>query len=161
MNGFKKVKGFDGYYINDCGDVIGTRGWKLKPSPDKDGYLKVNLYYEKGKYKTKRIHKLVAENFIGPIPDGYEVNHINGDITDNRACNLEIVTKKYNLMHQINTLKSNSKINYEIAKKIRLMYADGNITISKIAEKYNISDSQVQRIIKNKRWKKEFHEREA
>lgn len=42
--------------------------------------------------KTRRVHQLVAQAFIGPQPAGYHVNHINGIKTDNRVENLEYVT---------------------------------------------------------------------
>lgn len=38
------------------------------------------------------VHRLVAEAFIGEIPDGYQVDHINGIHADNRVENLRIVS---------------------------------------------------------------------
>ena len=54
--------------------------------------------------KRLYVHRLVAEYFIGEIPDGYEINHINGDTKDNRVKNLEIVTHKENMRHATNCL---------------------------------------------------------
>ena len=34
--------------------------------------------------------------FFGPIPEGMEINHINEIKTDNRLCNIELCTRKYN-----------------------------------------------------------------
>ncbi|WP_034300676.1 HNH endonuclease signature motif containing protein [Bacillus cihuensis] len=48
-------------------------------------------------------HRLVVEAFIGPIPKGRVVNHINGRKLDNRDCNLEIVTYRQNTRHAIRT----------------------------------------------------------
>ncbi|WP_425380223.1 HNH endonuclease signature motif containing protein [Spiroplasma endosymbiont of Stenodema calcarata] len=56
---------------------------------------------EEGKTKTKPLHKLVVELFIGPVPPNMTIDHINGNPRDNRAENLEIVSKRENTMRQI------------------------------------------------------------
>jgi len=49
-----------------------------------------------GKTVTKLVSHVIWEAFNGPIPPGYEVNHINEDKTDNRLCNLNLMTRKEN-----------------------------------------------------------------
>lgn len=51
------------------------------------GYLKAHGVY---------VHRLVYETFVGEIPDGYEIDHINRNKTDNRLENLRLVTHKQN-----------------------------------------------------------------
>lgn len=46
--------------------------------------------------KDYKVHRLVAETFIGLIPEGYEIDHINRCPSDNRVENLRIVTKHEN-----------------------------------------------------------------
>lgn len=55
--------------------------------PDR-GYLSVKC----GGHKT-RAHRIVFEVFAHEIPDGLEIDHVNGVKTDNRLCNLRAVTK--------------------------------------------------------------------
>lgn len=67
----------------------------LKPSINKDGYYEITLYSRDGHRATKRIHRLVANTFLGEHP-GLVVNHINGNKLDNRIENLEFVTAEEN-----------------------------------------------------------------
>ena len=106
---WKDVVGYDGrYQVSDKGNVrsvarkdsIGRKcgGRMLKPTYDKDGYLRVNLC-KNGKQKTRFIHRLVAGAFI-PNPNGYsEINHRDENKVNNYANNLEWCTREHNVNH--------------------------------------------------------------
>jgi len=47
------------------------------------------------------VHKLVALTFIGERPEGYDIDHVNGNRLDNRAINLEYVTHEENINRAI------------------------------------------------------------
>jgi len=49
--------------------------------------------------KRVRHHRYVWEQANGPIPDGLDVDHINGDRTDNRLDNLRLVTRQENMQN--------------------------------------------------------------
>jgi hypothetical protein len=66
----------------------------------KDGYVRFN-YNEQGTYGNKTLHRVVAELFIPNPLNKREVNHINGDKTDNRADNLEWCTPSENQRHAL------------------------------------------------------------
>lgn len=68
----------------------------------KDGYVRLNYKWQ-GKPCCKTLHRAVAELFV-PNPEGKpEINHINGDKTDNRAENLEWCTASENQKHALAT----------------------------------------------------------
>lgn len=46
-------------------------------------------------------HRVIYEATWGPIPSGLEIDHVNGDKADNRACNLEAVTRAENVQRAV------------------------------------------------------------
>ena len=57
-------------------------------------YRRVSL----GQAREVTVHRLVAEAFLGPCPDGHEVRHLNGDKLDNRICNLAYGPRSQNVL---------------------------------------------------------------
>lgn len=83
-------------FINWNGTKQFRKGVLYKLQSDERGYL-IKIY----KNKKLRIHKLVYEAFIGSIPKGYDVHHINGIKTDNRVENLCLLEKsRHSKMHR-------------------------------------------------------------
>lgn len=78
------------------------------------GYLQVRLANPKfsknidGR-KCYRIHRLVAMFYLDDYSEDLQVNHKNGDKTDNRVENLEMVTNQQNVLHAWNVLDSSSR----------------------------------------------------
>ena len=100
---WKEIPEFDGYLISSVGDVKGKRIKKLKQRTDKDGYCVLDIRCQ-GIKKTLKVHRLVAQAFI-PNPDNKpQVNHMNGNKTDNKISNLEWTTGKENVNHRFEKL---------------------------------------------------------
>ena len=110
METWKPVTGYESlYHVSDLGRVkrlVGKRSREervLRPGRMTTHYLFVALCKD-GKPKLHSVHRLVAAAFIGPIPEGHEVNHKNGVRTDNRLENLEFMTRQENIIHGQRTL---------------------------------------------------------
>lgn len=98
----RDVLGYEGLYrVTDKGEVITLIGrYKnikyLKQSSDRGGY-RIVVLVKNGVLKTKTVHRLVAEAFMGKSK--LCVNHIDGNKSNNRLENLEFVTHKENMAH--------------------------------------------------------------
>ena len=125
INGrYKKINGFDNYYITEFGEVYSTRlrGNEKEPhlhilkpkNPGNDSkYLNIILCTDDGQY-TKSIHRLVAEHFVDGYFDGAVVNHIDGNNRNNTAANLEWTTIQDNVRKSYTTSGISAKRNYKI-----------------------------------------------
>lgn len=141
------------YIINENGQIINKKnGHVLKGQPNGKGYLRVSiggrLYF---------IHRLVAEKYI-PNPDGKpQVNHIDGDKTNNAASNLEWATNKENRIHALKNglhLKGEqcpwSKLTPDDVQYIR-NHKDRSNTV--LANQFNVSRSTIRAVKNNLSWK--------
>lgn len=80
----------------------------LKYSLNHGGYCIVNLY-DHNTRKGFAVHKLIATTFIPNPENKTQVNHIDGDKTNNFVENLEWVTALENTQHSIRVLGFNNK----------------------------------------------------
>lgn len=96
---WKDIKGYEGLYqISNYGRVWSIRKQKyLKGDKNSAGYLRVLLTAKNGKTKREFIHRLVALAFIPNPENKPQVNHIDANIENNKAENLEWNTSKENL----------------------------------------------------------------
>lgn len=100
---WSKIDGYNNYSISKNGEIRNDKTGKIKtPVINSRGYCNVDLY-SNGERRKERIHRLVAKTFI-PNPDNkLQVNHIDGDKTNNNVNNLEWCTASENMLHAFNT----------------------------------------------------------
>jgi hypothetical protein len=139
-----------------CARYYGERVWEKFDT--RYGYPYVPLTFN-GVSKKHSIHRLVAEAFL-PNPDNLpEVNHIDGCTDNNQVVNLEWVTSSENQLHCTRVLgkglgetHGNCKITNHIVSEIRNLYNEG-VSRKCLVEKFNLSKSQIARIVNNTSWK--------
>jgi hypothetical protein len=103
---WKGVVGFPCYEVSDHGRVRSLKKYRgigniLKIEVTKAGYCRVT--FQRRKKSTTQIrrsvHRIVFESFIGPIPEGMTVNHVDGRKSNNCVGNLELATPKRQIEH--------------------------------------------------------------
>lgn len=165
---WRKVPGYNGSYsASDLGRVRldvnrhnKKRGSILKQTPVKDGYLAVMLRASgKSRQVCERVNRLIVLVFLGPIPPGMQANHINGDITNNRLINLEVVTPQQNVAHSIHQLghrrdgEHNPAAKLTEAQVVQLReLADSGATYEALGRKFGITASMAGLIVRGKLW---------
>jgi hypothetical protein len=158
-----KIKGYDNYFIDDNMNVISTK--KNNPKTLKffkrdNGYLQVMLC-SKGKIRTHKVHRLIAETFI-PNPDNKpQINHINGIKDDNRIDNLEWVSSSENIQHAYDIglriprkgvdINTSRLIENEVLE-IRHLLKEG-LSMNKISKIYKVSPCAIFDFKHNITWK--------
>lgn len=162
---WKSVEGFEGRYeVSDAGEVKSIlTGKVLKPGRQSKGYLTVCLYDGSSpkKPKSKTVHSIVAEAFIGPRAEGMGINHINGLKSDNRVYNLEYCSPSSNMQHSIaNGLSGppkseNAKLSGEQVEMIRAMFRSDPPKGLKdcLARAMDVSESTIRNVVKGKYYK--------
>lgn len=93
---------FCGYTIREDGEVRNRHGHIIAQQESDGGYLRVELW-QNAKGRKFLVHRLVAEAFVPNAEGKPQVNHIDGDKTNNTASNLEWVTQSENQLHAYRT----------------------------------------------------------
>lgn len=115
---WKDIKGYEGLYqVSSLGQIRSLdiliniedskkdrayksrkKGKILKPFLSNNGYLRVCLCKDR-KQTTKAVHRLVAETFLSNPRELPQVNHVDGNKSNNCVANLEWCTAQENIKH--------------------------------------------------------------
>lgn len=175
---WKNIIGYENrYLISNFGNVESLITNKiLKQSKDKDGYRVITIRkIDEIKRKTKKIHRLVLETFIGICPNGYEAGHLDGNKDNNNIINLKWITPSENGKHKIihgtspKGLKNGkythpekvqkgddintSKLTEKDVINIRKLYKTTCKNLSELGRKFGVTHTAIRFIIIGKNWK--------
>lgn len=141
------IDGYGYVQVGNQGTIVGKRGIMHPNNQNSKKYYRVHIGN-----RMYSVHRLVAMAFI-PNPNNLpEVNHKNGDKSDNRSDNLEWVTGKDNVKHALKAGLTQTKLQYEDVQTIKQLYATGNYTYYDLADMYNVSYSNIGYIVRNDIW---------
>lgn len=134
-----------------CQTLSGPTGYK---------YYEIGTTINKRKIRTK-VHRVVWTFFNVSIPEGYEINHIDGNKFNNRIENLELVTHLENMKHakarglmRTGEAHPRSKLKANDVRKIKYLLRCGDLSHKQIAIKFGVSRQTIGFISNNKIWDK-------
>jgi hypothetical protein len=155
------MKDFYGYKVSTEGVVYNKDGTTKSLQLSPKGYLFTRFHTGDGVYVTKSAHRLVAELYIDK-PDGKtEVDHIDGNRTNNCLSNLRWVTHGENVQHSYDSGRrvvsgernANCKVlKEEDVRKVCELIVKG-YTPPQISRQTNVPYSNVRMIFYKKNWK--------
>ena len=96
------------YEVSNLGNVRNKKTKAVLSQEDTgNGYLCVGLQIDKGVYKKTRVHRMVAMAFLESqrTEERNEVDHINGNKSDNSVDNLRWCTHKENMNNPVTVRK--------------------------------------------------------
>lgn len=166
---FKELVDFPGYFADESGSIYSAKRGRwltLKPQVKKSGYAQVTLHFNQIMF-FRSVHRLVAEAFFGRSE--MQVNHINGDRTDNRLVNLEFCTSSQNVRHSwalgkrvpgptaFTSNKSagvnNPKATLSEKDAITILSMKGVKSTGEIAEQFGVPTKVIYRLWTRETWK--------
>ena len=164
----KPIKNFEGIYeISDEGYIITLKRDKYikeerqtKGYKNKKGYLEFDFRRQGG--TTKLVHRLVAEAFIPNPNDLPQINHKDGNKTNNRVDNLEWCDNSYNQKHAFenglqkgNFYHPNSKLTYDDVMYIKKHYIRNKrgSGLHSLAKKFGVCDTTIKQILRGDSYK--------
>ncbi|WJJ56810.1 HNH homing endonuclease [Staphylococcus phage vB_SAP01] len=139
------------YYVSSNGIVksnIRGKEHTLTNFTNKKGYLMVRVAK-----RNIRVHRLIYEYFIGNIPKGYHIHHIDGNKQNNCIDNLECVSPSEHTTHHNKTddfrYKRGKAPTQKEIKEIKQKYKPYKYTMPMLAKEYNLSIDSIKYILKN------------
>ena len=127
---------------------------KRAESPNGNGYLRIKLNIGVRKNVDILSHRAVWVCFNDPIPEGLEINHKNGNRTDNRPTNLEVVSRTENVYHSMKVLDrvGGRRLSNADIKNIRKKLDDGVRQID-VAMEFGVRRGTIYKIKNRRSWK--------
>lgn len=173
---WRPIEGFEGLYeVSNYGNVkalpkrIDSGGCHrdfpermMRSADDKDGYLRLSLYDSNHKAHTKKVHRLVADAFLGNPDKLSQINHKDGNKKNNHVENLEWCTQSHNMKHAVRTglirldgiHNPNHKLRTEDVEYIKKHYIpkDKNYSMKALAVSFGVNRKTIANIVKGDTW---------
>ena len=91
----KPLKNYEQYYeVYSDGRVFSKREYKfLKICTNQEKYHMFSVVNDDGRITSCYIHRAVYETFVGEIPAGYQIHHIDNNNENNSLSNLQLVDR--------------------------------------------------------------------
>lgn len=152
-----EIKEFNGlYFIDNKGIIYRYRHGKLitmKTTINYRGYVAV-LLYKNGKQVYRLVHRLLAQTFLSNPTNLPQVNHKDGNKTNNNLNNLEWCTASQNIKHAFETGLRPNSIGDKHHNSRQVMCIDTGViydTLKDAASSINKNTNDIWRVCSGKR----------
>lgn len=149
------------YMVSNYGDVIDTEKYRALTQQNSNGYKLVGITMNDGKKRKIPVHRLEMLAFdYNPNYMNLQVNHKDGNPSNNMINNLEWTTPKENSDHAMlfglhkmhGENNPNNKLTEDQVKEICELIQSGQYFDTEIAKKYGVSYATISDIHKGKIW---------
>ena len=154
---WKDILGYPGYMVSNRGRIRAYaqsyHAWYLRKQYCNevcDGRMYIILVNAEGKQKSLSVARIVAHAFCDGFSDEKNtVNHIDGNVQNNDATNLEWVSQEENNIHAYRVLNRNPSVRRRSFSKIILNDRYEFKTVRALAKFLKVSESQAHRYLDN------------
>jgi len=148
---WKAIKDAPGFLVSEYGDVRRAFSDTVRTLQTSINGYKFFAIHVDGKMKNIYVHSTVAKLFCKGRRKGRQVNHIDGDKTNNRADNLQWVTAKDNMRHAVR-MGLHRKGKHKSDEEIQAMYLERDqYSQNRLAIRHDMSRTCVNMILNGKR----------
>ena len=148
----KEIVGFEEYEIDNVGNVFTSKksnrlkstDGKLSVVRNTQGYHHVTLYKNK-KANQLLVHRLMWVTFVGSIPKGMTIDHINQDHKNNQLQNLQLMSHSDNMKKMWDNRGRSKK------KGVVLDWVDRGYDRKFISDNLDVSHPYISMIVNGKR----------
>jgi hypothetical protein len=167
---YRLIEGWPGYRVGSDGSLwtckprggkrrsIPGHEWReMRPRLQPTGYLRAILCQKKKTWHPF-MHKLVMLAFVGPVPNGMECAHNDGNRVNNCLSNLRYDTRLNNAHDKIRhgtVLRGRdfpqAKASPEIVRVIRAAIAGGESAVS-VGKRFGMDNTTIGRIARREAW---------
>jgi len=150
----KKLEGYP-FEIYPDGRIKGPSGRFLNPSPNSHGY-RLAWHGPRSNRRSISVHILVCTAFHGPKPAPYyEVCHLNGNRSDNRAQNLAWGTPGDNARDRtLHGTQNLCVLTWDQVDQIRSRYPAPGVTYQSLAAEYGVGLNTIIRVVKHQTYRR-------
>lgn len=167
MEIWKDVVGYEGVYsVSNHGRIRRdkpaertTPGYIIKNSTNTHGYVQACLSKDDIS-RTHTVHKLVAEAFIHPRIGNMTINHKDGNKRNNSVNNLEYLSVKDNIHHNmpsgnylVGEKHYRAKMKESQVLEIRRKYQGTRKSLVELSNEYGVSTHSISAIVYRINWR--------
>lgn len=161
---WKDIKNFEGHYqVSNLGRVksIKFSNYRIMKTKLCHGYPQVGLRLLNKPRKFMYIHRLLGIHFLDNPNNYEEINHKDGNRSNNNLTNLEWCSSSQNIKHSFDKLgkqprwgeKCNfAKLTKNEVLKIKDLLNNTELTQKEIGKRFGVGQQQISRIKNKVRW---------